>query len=301
MASLGIWIRELRLEFLTGSATPVLLGTSVAWHETGKWDPFLFALTLMGAVFLHLGANTANDYFDHLSGNDAANLEYVRPFTGGSRLIQEGRISPETVLTTSLCFFAAALAIGIILTFIAGPAIILFGLIGSICGYFYTAPPLKLAHRGFGELAIGTSFGLIAPGSYFVQTGMVSFSCILASLPVTFLITAVIVINEFQDRKADSSVDKNTMVVKHGRKKSVYFFSVLIVISYLPIIAGAAIGMLHPFTLLALVTLPLGVRSISVAARNYNSPRMLAPANASTVANHLLTGIIITVVYLVTG
>ncbi len=299
MPSPKTWLKELRLEFLTGSATPVLLGTAVARYESGEWNPLLFLLTLAGAVALHLGANTANDYFDHLSGNDPANVEYVRPFTGGSRLIQEGLIKPRTVLATSLSFFAAALVTGLILTAIRGFWILVLGLIGAVCGYFYTAPPLRLAHRGLGEIVIGISFGLIGPGAYFVQTGEMTLSAVLATLPVMFLITAVIWINEFQDSRADQSAGKNTLVVRLGRKGAVVPFAVLTLCSYLPLITGTALGELPSFTLLALITLPLGIRSIATARRHYGHPRKLAPANSSAVINHLLTGIILTAAYLI--
>ncbi|MFO7915774.1 MAG: 1,4-dihydroxy-2-naphthoate octaprenyltransferase [Candidatus Krumholzibacteriales bacterium] len=299
MPSPKTWLKELRLEFLTGSATPVLLGTAVARYESGEWNPLLFLLTLAGAVALHLGANTANDYFDHLSGNDPANVEYVRPFTGGSRLIQEGLIKPRTVLATSLSFFAAALVAGLILTAIRGFWILVLGLIGAVCGYFYTAPPLRLAHRGLGEIVIGISFGLIGPGAYFVQTGEMTLSAVLATLPVMFLITAVIWINEFQDSRADQSAGKNTLVVRLGRKGAVVPFAVLTLCSYLPLITGTALGELPSFTLLALITLPLGIRSIATARRHYGHPRKLAPANSSAVINHLLTGIILTAAYLI--
>ena len=301
MPALKIWLKELRLEFLTGSATPVLLGTAVARYESGSWDPLLFLLTLAGAVALHLGANTANDYFDHLSGNDPANVEYVRPFTGGSRLIQEGLIKPRAVLATSLSFFGAALAIGLILIAMRGVGVLVLGLIGAACGYFYTAPPLRLAHRGLGEIVIGISFGLIGPGTYFVQTGKMTLSSVLATLPVMFLITAVIWINEFQDSRADQSAGKNTMVVRLGRKGAVIPFAAITLLAYLPVIAGTLLGELPLITLLALITLPLGVRSIAAAGKHYDHPRKLAPANRSAVINHLLTGIILTAVYLIAG
>jgi 1,4-dihydroxy-2-naphthoate octaprenyltransferase len=250
---------------------------------------------------MHLGANTANDYFDHLSGNDPSNREFVRPFTGGSRMIQEGLISPGAVLATSLFFFAVALAAGLALTFMAGLPVLILGLTGAVCGYFYTGPPLRLANRGLGELAIGISFGLITPGTYFVQTGTITLSCILASLPMMFLITAVIVINEFQDSRADSSAGKRTLVVRMGRKNSVYLFAVITLFAYLPVVAGAATGTLPPITLVALLTLPLAARSISTARKQHDHPCRLAPANGSAVLNHLITGVILTAGYLIAG
>ncbi|MCK4237384.1 MAG: prenyltransferase, partial [Candidatus Krumholzibacteria bacterium] len=211
---INIWFKEFRAEFLTASVIPVLLATAVARHETGLFDTFLFVMTLAGVVFLHLGTNIANDFFDHLSGNDILNTQYVRPFTGGSRLIQDGLITPRAVIMTSIAFFAAAVIVGIVLTMIRGPVILLFGLAGIVSGYFYTAPPLRFANRGLGETIVGVNFGLlIVMGTYYVQTGSISGGCIVASLPLTFLVASVILINEFQDSTADALAGKRTLVV----------------------------------------------------------------------------------------
>ena len=74
-----------------------------------------FALSLAAGVSIHLGANIANDYFDHKSGNDEINKDYIRPFSGGSRMIQKGLLSPSEVLLGSLVFFALGVSIGLYL------------------------------------------------------------------------------------------------------------------------------------------------------------------------------------------
>lgn len=300
--SFRVWLKELRAEFLTASVTPVLLAAAIARHETGGIDLPLFVLTLAGAAFLHLGTNTANDYFDHRSGNDEANIRYVRPFTGGSRLIQEGLITPRAVLATSLSFFAAGLVIGIVLTIIRGPLVILLGIVGAASGYFYIAPPLRLAHRGLGEITVGLNFGLlIVMGAYYVQTGSISWECIVASLPLTLLIAAVIIINEFQDSAADGSVGKRTLVVRLGTRRSVVLFGAVSLLSYLPIVIGAATGLLPTLVLIGLAPLPLIVKAIHTSSRHHDTSKELAPANASTILSHLCTGILMAVGYLIAG
>jgi len=115
LKGLKTWLKELRAEFLPASILPVLVAGSLAYYEEGTFDAYLFSLTLLGVAFMHLGTNVANDYYDHISGNDILNKDYVRPFTGGSRLIQEGMISPRAVLATAVSFFAAATIVGIFL------------------------------------------------------------------------------------------------------------------------------------------------------------------------------------------
>ena len=111
------------------------LGAAIAWRREGAFDLFLFLLALAGGVLLHAGANVANDYFDHKSGNDEANVDFVRPFTGGSRMIQTGRMSPAEVLAEALICYALAVTIGIYLSYKVSWIILLLGLIGVFSGF----------------------------------------------------------------------------------------------------------------------------------------------------------------------
>ncbi|MFQ5884998.1 MAG: prenyltransferase, partial [Thermoplasmata archaeon] len=108
MSRLGIWAREIRAPFLTASILPVLVGTAIAYARFGifYWDIFLLAL--VGGVCLQIGANVANDYFDYKSGTDNINVEYTRPFTGGSRMIQQGLMTPRGVFAEAMVFYAIA-------------------------------------------------------------------------------------------------------------------------------------------------------------------------------------------------
>ena len=295
-------VRELRAEFLTASVIPVLLASAVAHFETGFFDWPLFLLTLFGAAFLHIGTNVANDYFDHLSGNDPVNIRYIRPFTGGSRLIQEKLLTPKAVLTIAIVFYSAAVVLGVILTILKGPIIIVFGLVGLISGYFYTAPPIRFAHHGLGEIVVGLNFGLlIGIGTYFVQTGTVSRAAIVSSVPLTLLVMAIIIINEFQDREADAGVGKRTLVVRLGLRRSVPLFAIVSLAAYFPIVFGVRMGFFPSLALLGLVPLPITVAAILRAQNYYDSPKKLAPANAAAILSHALTGILLAGGFLLGG
>ena len=302
MSRLHIWVKELRAEFLPASVTPVLLGTAIAHARTGQFDGALLALTLAGVCLIHLASNVANDYFDHLSGNDVLNTQFVRPFTGGSRLIQDGLISPRTVLVMSLVLCAGAIAVGAVLTALRGPYIVLLGAIGIIGGFFYVAPPLSFAKRGLGEIVIGLNFGVLTViGAHFVQIRSVSAESLVASLPLAGLISAVVFINEFQDMNADARVGKRTLVVRMGLPKAARFFAVLAFVSYAPIVVGVILRLMPPTTLLGLGTAPLMLGAVLKAQRKYGSPKELAPANALTVASHMLTGLLMAAGYLMAG
>jgi 1,4-dihydroxy-2-naphthoate octaprenyltransferase len=297
-----IWLGEMRIPFLTASIVPVILGTSIAWARFGAFDTFLFILALVAGIFVHLGTNIANDYFDHKSGADEANKEYVRPFTGGSRTIQQGLLTPQEVLSGAILFFGLAALIGVYLFVRVGWIILVIGLIGIFSGFFYTAPPFNLAARGIGELFVGLNFGiLMSLGAFFVQTSTLAWEPVLAAVPVALLITAVLYINQFQDSAGDAAVGKRHLVVRMGKKKSVFGYVLLMGFTYLSIVVFAAFGLVSPFTLLIVLALPLPILAIFYARKYYDKRFELAPANGLTVLSHLMIGILLVVGYIFEG
>lgn len=299
MKSLKLYLEELRAPFFTASIVPVLLGTLIAWARTGVFRLDTFLLTLLGGVLLHAGTNVVNDYYDHVSGNDEANTRFVRPFTGGSRMIQKGLLSPREVLTLGLVCFAVGSLIGLYLSFRVGKVILLLGAIGVLSGFFYTAPPLRLVSTGFGELLVGLNFGtLMTLGAFYVQTRWLTWEPVWASLPLALLIAAVLYINEFQDMEADSSVGKTHWVVRLGRARAVKGYAWILGLTYASILLGVLLRLTSPWTLLGLLTLPIAWKGYAVAKVFYDDYLKLAPANAATVMVHLLTGLLLSLGYI---
>jgi 1,4-dihydroxy-2-naphthoate octaprenyltransferase len=300
MRRILVYLAELRAPFFSASIIPVILGAAVAYNETAALNLPFFLLTLLGILLLHAGANVANDYFDHRSGCDPANINYVRPFTGGSRLIQKKLLSPKAVLTESIVLYALGSLIGAYLAFQVGYPVLILGAVGLFCGYFYSAPPLKLADRGVGELLIALNFGtLITLGSYYVQTQKFAISAALASIPIAVLIGAVIYINEFQDVAADASCGKRTLVVRLGKEKASRVFTCILLSPYIFIACAVGLRSMPLWSLLALFSLPLAVKAIGVARKNYADFERLASANASTILAHILVGLLLTTGYVI--
>ena len=293
---------EMRLPFLTASITPVLLGTGMAWGMHAVFYLDLFLLTLIVGVCLHLGANISNDYFDHISTSDDINVEYVRPFTGGSRMIQLGWLSPREVLAGSFVAFGIAVAIGLYLAFTRDMLLLAFGMVGAVSGFFYTAPPFRFVSRGYGEVFIGLNFGvLMVLGSYYIQVLTLAWEPVIASLPIALLITAVLYINEFPDATADEAAGKLTIVVRLGKKRAATGYGILMAFVYGTMIFGILLNLVSLYALVALTTMPLAIFATRHAMEHHSNTPLLVPANAATVVNHLLTGLYLTLAYLMLG
>lgn len=290
---------ELRAPFLTATLVSILLGTAIAWTRNGVFNFLHFILALLGGAFLHLGANISNDYYDHKSGNDEANKEFVRPFSGGSRTIQQGLLTPKEVLSGSVFFYALAVSIGIYLAWAVGPIVLGLGLIGMLSGFFYTGRPFTWVSKGIGEALVGLNFGaLMTLGAYYVQMKQLSTEPLLASIPVSLLIAAVLYINEFPDYRADKAVGKNTLVVRLGRQGAAYGYALIMLVTYASILLNAITGTTPVYTLFALISLPLAFEATRHTLRFHSESFKLVPANALTILVHLLTGFLISLGYM---
>jgi 1,4-dihydroxy-2-naphthoate octaprenyltransferase len=192
--------------------------------------------------------------------------------------------------------------LGLALVTVRGFDIVVFGVVGFLLGFLYTAPPFRLAHRGLGELAVGLGFGpLIVVGSYFVQTGRWSMEAFYASLPVALLITAVLYINEFPDKYWDAKTGKRTWIVRlsSNAANNVYLFMALA--AYTIIILGVITRIMPVATLLGLLTFPMARRAFNTLRRHHAYPYRLIPANATTIFIHLLTGLLLFAGYVIGG
>jgi len=289
-------MKALRLPFLAATAVPVLLGNAIAWNNTGTWNGLTFWLTLFGVSFLHIGTNLANDYFDHKTKNDEFN-QNPTPFSGGSRVIQDRLISPQLILFIALVFFCMGSLIGLYFTWtLRSGVILLLGLVGVFCGFFYTAFPFKIGYKGFGEIIVGLCFGpLVVLGSYYVQTVSFSSVALWASVPVGILITLVLYINEFPDYDADKSVNKKTLVVLLGKEKAVKVYHILLGLTYIYVLLCVLFRVIPPFTLVIFLTVPLALKAYFVSQKNFLKVYELLPSNAATIGLYLSFGLFLSV------
>ena len=302
LVGLRDFVRITRAPFFTATIVPVLLGTAIAWYD-GSVNWGLFAAALIGAVAINAAFDMSNDYFDHRSGTDAANRN-LTPFSGGSRTIQDGILKPRTVLLFALVFYAVGIGIGLFLAATRGWTILVFGGIGVFFAFFHNAPPFNLYKRfpGAGELAVGIGCGpIIVLGAYFVQTQRLTLEALYVSLPVAFLITALLYINEFHDVEADSTVGKKTLPVVLGRERAVWGYAALVGASYVAILAAVGTRVLPPTLLFGLLPLPLAFRAVRGAFRYHSDTPKLIPVSAATIQIHLVTGLLLCAGYVVAG
>jgi 1,4-dihydroxy-2-naphthoate octaprenyltransferase len=228
-------------------------------------------------------------------------VDHKNPFAGGGRVLTTGRIGLTPHLAVAAVFLSVGTAIGLLLFFalgglstFAGSLLLFIGLLGWGATVFYVGPPLKLAHRGLGEVVVGLSFGpLVLIGAFLVQARTVSSGAVLLSLAMGLLIAAILWINEFPDVKADLSVGKRTGMSRLGPVRSLRVYEGMLVGAFACVGTAAAVGAVAASSLLAFVAAPLALKTVRIAHANYTDPHALIPANAGTILLTTVFGILL--------
>ncbi len=291
-------LRATRLPFLTATIIPVLLGILIA-ARNGSFDLVAAALTVVGAAFVQLGLNVANDVFDTVQGADDANVTPTK-FSGGSRVIQYGLVSLRQMATLATVFYGLAGLIGLVLLATHGSlALLVIGIVGFIVSLGYTAAPLKFVYRGLGELAVALGFGsLMLLGAYVVQTrGALSWEPFAASIPIALLVALILYVNEIPDRRGDAHAGKRTLPVRFSRSAVIGGYRVAAAAAYVALVAGVLLGVLPIPTLLMLLTIPLALRVSRGLEPNYENPYGLMAIMGVNIQLHLFAGLLLLLGY----
>lgn len=249
------WFLATRPRTLVAGVVPVAVGSGLAAHD-GVFAPGAALAALVGALLIQVGTNLANDYFDHRRGADTADR------LGPPRATAQGWLAPRTVLTGALACFGAAMLVGIYLVLVAGPALVVVGLVSIAAGYAYTGGPFPLAYHGLGDLFVLVFFGFVAVGgTYFVQAHALTPMALLAGVPVGLLGVALLAVNNTRDRATDAAAGKRTLVVRFGAAfgRAEYLAAVVVaaLVPGLMVALGASWWVLLPLLSLPLAVPPL--------------------------------------------
>jgi 1,4-dihydroxy-2-naphthoate octaprenyltransferase len=274
------------------STIPMAVGGSIAYAQTGTFSWYWFIAGLLAIYLLEIGKNAINEYVDYLSGVDRfVTADKRTPFSGGKKTIIDGKLTLKENLVIGIITIALGCLIGLYIVVAREFTVLWFGLAGVFFALFYSLPPFQFAYRGFGELAVGFTFGpLITTGTYLVQTGSISPLVIIASLPLGLIIANVLWINQYPDYEADLQGGKKNGVVRLGKKKGVSVYAVLFGLAYLFLLVLAVFSK-NILWLLPFISLPPAIKAVQVAKKHYDNIPLLIEANAKTIQVYQLTGL----------
>jgi 1,4-dihydroxy-2-naphthoate octaprenyltransferase len=265
LSPLGAWMLATRPRTLPAAVSPVMVGTAMAVAD-GKFEFMPAFAALLGALLLQIGVNLANDYFDFKKGIDTSER------LGPVRVTQSGLISPDRVRLAMIVIFSGASAVGFYLTAVAGWPVLAVGMACILASLAYSGGPFPLASHGLGDLFVFIFFGLVAVcGTYYVQALTVTTQVLWLSVPVGFLITAIIVVNNLRDIPTDQKSGKNTLAVILGERGTKLEYLLLVIGAYIMPAAFFLSGGFPVWVLLPLISIPLSIPNIIAVHKDKGS------------------------------
>ena len=206
----------------------MLIGLSFA-IKVHSFSFFYAILTLLVALGIQITANLANDYFDYEKGADTIHRK------GPIRVTQAGLISPEKIKKAVLVTVLLTSLLSSFLILRGGTLVAVLSSISILLALGYTTGPFPLAYLGLGDLFVLFFFGPIATcGTYFLQTGALSFNALAAGLGCGLLSTAILTVNNVRDIEEDRKAHKKTLSVRFGKKFGQWEYTLAILFAPLP-------------------------------------------------------------------
>ncbi|MCX5804669.1 MAG: 1,4-dihydroxy-2-naphthoate octaprenyltransferase [Proteobacteria bacterium] len=253
---LKAWIQASRPPFFIATLAPLFIG----WISAKAYGLHLgrFLLVILGSFIVHLVTNLANDYFDYIEGTDSGES------IGGSRVIQEGKISPDLLLKAIIFLYCIAFLIAFIIMF-SFDLFVIFPLIvfSAFSSFFYVAPPIRYGYYGLGEFFVGINMGpVIVVGTYWVIANRFDWVPFYLSLPVGLMVASILYYQSLPDMKTDLDAGKYTLAVRLGKKGAFIGLIVFWILIYLAIIILMLTKMLSWYALIFLISIPVFVKMI---------------------------------------
>ena len=209
--SLMVWWTAIRPRTLSIAATPVVLGSALAWAGGASplW-PVLFA-TLACALLIQVGTNLHNDVADFERGTDRSDR------VGPLRVTAAGWVQPGSVRMAARASFGLALLLGLYLVVEGGWPILLAGLASLVAGWSYSGGARPISHTAWGEVFVLVFFGLVAvAGSHWLQQGDALVDALLGGAIVGLPAAAVLLVNNFRDVETDLRSGRRTLAARLG-------------------------------------------------------------------------------------
>lgn len=254
------WIQASRIQFFIATFIPLFIGWSLAINNSGRINAGRFILVLIGSLIVHLITNLANDFFEHDTGTDAGEA------IGGSRVIQEGKIEPQTIwkVIISLYIIAFIIASAIILHFrlylLSIPV-----LFAAASSYYYVAPPIRYGYHGLGELFVGINMGpIMVTCTYWVLAGKPDWVPFLISLPVGIMVSSILYYQSLPDMKTDFKAGKFTVAVRLGKEGAYRALLLFFLVIYLSISLLIISRLLSFWSVSFILSLPLIIKLNSI-------------------------------------
>jgi 1,4-dihydroxy-2-naphthoate octaprenyltransferase len=265
MATPAQWIEGARPRTLPAAIAPVLVGTGAAAYLDGfVWWKALLALGV--ALALQIGVNYANDYSDGIRGTDENRV-------GPLRLVGAKVASPQQVKTVAFTCFGVGAVLGLVLAVTTTWWLLVPGAASILGAWFYTGGKKPYGYRALGEISVFLFFGLVAVlGTTYVQAEELNWTAVAGAVSIGSIACALLVANNLRDIPTDSVTGKRTLAVVLGAANSRRLYAGLIALAF---VLAAVSALATPWTLLALIALPLAAKAVKTVLGDAVGPALI--------------------------
>ncbi len=214
--------KMVRAQFLSSIIAPLVAGTLLAASINNSLDVLQFILVLIIGIGLHVATNVYNDIYDTLQGTDKVNVHRNENSGGSGVLLDRPDLMGKMYFLARTGLVIALLAT-IALTFFIQQSLwpYLWGLylLSAFFSKYYTAPPPKLAYRGWGEFSVWLAFGPMAILIAATGQGILFHPMVLMLMPATGLSTSSILLaGQMIDLEADRAGGKHGVASRLGTR-----------------------------------------------------------------------------------
>ncbi|GJM05101.1 MAG: hypothetical protein DHS20C09_10920 [marine bacterium B5-7] len=289
-----ILLQTIRVPFLLLTPICIFLGISTAYAILPSIDLTTILKIFFGAIAAHISVNTLNEYDDFKSGLDL--ITKKTPFSGGSGALPANPEMAKSVFVLGLVSLSVTIIIGVNFVLEHGMEIMPIGLAGVVLIVAYTkwinrSPLLCLIAPGLG---FGT---FMVVGTNNILTGGYTALVWIVSLVPFLLVNNLLLLNQYPDIEADSTVGRKTFPIAFGIKNSNFVYAVFMLTAYSLIIYFIYREYISSLGVIALIPMTCSIYSLFGAIKFGTEigahPQYLATNVAAALSTPLLLGIAI--------
>lgn len=292
-------LRAIRPFSFSASMIPIIAGAMYAWYLQSNptiihpiqinW--LFFPIVILASLLIHSGTNLVSEYYDYEVGVDRLNS------FGSSRVLVESLIAPKKILYSGYVCFALTFILGMILVSQRGLPMLAIGIIGIIGGMFYSNKPFGYKYLALGDILVFILMGpLMVYGSFYALTGLFNINVLWISVPIGFLVTAILHANNTRDIADDTSAGIKTFAILIGLKASKIEYYFLEIGAYLSVVVMILTGVLEYWSLIVLLSLPPAIANMKeISTAEIGNPQKIAMMDIKTAQHHMLFGLLLSI------
>jgi 1,4-dihydroxy-2-naphthoate octaprenyltransferase len=245
-------------------------------------------------MFLHASVDIFNDYWDYKRGIDTTTKRTA--FSGGTGILPEKKLKPDTVYKVGLFCMLIGLFIGIYFVFHSGFIIAIILAIAVTSIYFYST---TIVNIGLGETLVAVKGSMIVIGTAYVQSGIIDNSIIFLGIIIGLLSSIVLFIASFPDFGADKAKGRRTLVILLGKDNGAKIYPFIIGSIYCLLVIGILLEYLPIYTFITFISIPFAIKSLKILLTNYDKIEDVVKAIYNTITFSRTVGFGLIISYII--